>query len=82
MKQTEFLILMHCDMYVDPNLLEKGLYGKPTPSLYSLGTTIESLVKQAQDINNMRLSNFISFSDTYISNLKLCTLQKVKLELL
>ena len=72
MLETEFKALMHCGMYVDANLLEKGIYTCDKPFIYSKNETIESMVERGRQMKDIAESSFIS--DKYFDNLKRCKL--------
>lgn len=72
-----FKILMHCGVYVDSNLLEKGIYSTQKPNLYSKEETIESLIEGGRIMKDMTDTQFIS--ERYFENLKQCQLVNVSL---
>lgn len=74
--ETNFKILVHCGMYVDANLLEKGIYTTSKPYLYSKDETIEGMVKRAEDIHQKMGSWHIS--EKYFESLKQCKLVDVQ----
>lgn len=73
----EFKTLTHLGQFVDPNLLEKGIYLKTIPQLYSLDTTIESLIDRAKNIRDM---TGIIISENYFQNLQKCELSVVEVK--
>lgn len=73
----EFKTLTHLGQFVEPNLLEEGIYLRQTPQLYSLDTTIEALIERA---NNVRDMTGIIISENYFENLQKCELSLVKLD--
>lgn len=75
MKEYEFNALMHCGMYVNPNLLEKGIYTCPKPHLYMVDETIETLIDNAIKVQDMMGKHHIS--DKYFESLKQCQMVKV-----
>lgn len=77
MNKTTFKILMHCGIYVDGNLLEKGIYSTQTPNLYSIVDTIESLTERGRRVKDMMGTRMIS--ERYFENLKQCQLVEVTL---
>lgn len=77
MKETKFKILMYCGIYVDSNLLDKGIYATQKPYLYSKYDTIESLIKYGENIKDMNGNGFIS--EKYFENLKQCQLVDITL---
>lgn len=79
MKETEFKTLMYCDMYVDVNLLEKGIYGSTKPFIYSKEETIESLDLKAEKIRDSMGVHHVS--DTYFENLKQCQLVPITIQI-
>jgi hypothetical protein len=74
----EFKTLTHLGQFVDTNLLEKGIYTKSTPQLYSIDETIESLVERGKRVKDMSGANFIS--DRYFENLQKCELSVVEVK--
>jgi len=79
MLETEFKALMRCGMYIDANLLEKGIYICEKPFIYSKNETIENMVKQGEQMKDMTEVSFIS--DKYFENLRQCDLVKIFLTL-
>lgn len=79
MKQQRFKVLMYDNIYVDISLLEKGIYESPSPYLYSIDETIESIQERARMINEKM--NMELISKRYFDNFKLCRLEKVNLKL-
>ena len=77
MKETEFKTLMHCGMYVDVNLLGKGIYTTDKPYLYNKYKTVESLIQDAEKIQEMMGSWHIS--EKYFESLKQCELITVNI---
>ena len=78
-KQMErnFKILTYANQYMDANRLHEGLYACSTPFLYSKETTIEKLLKQAEDIRDKM--GVWHINDKYFETLKQCTLLDFKL---
>lgn len=72
MKETQFKVLMHCGIYVNPNLLEDGIYSSYKPFIYEKDTTIETLIEDARIAKDMTGASFIS--EKYFENLKQCQL--------
>ena len=70
MNETKFKTLMYLGMYVDVNLLEKGIYSCQTPYLYNMDETIETMIAKAENVKNY-------FSDSYFENLKQCKMVQV-----
>jgi len=70
MKETRFKTLMHCGMYVDANLLEKGIYSCSKPYLYNMDETIETMIAKAEKVQDMMGKHHIS--DKYFESLKQC----------
>lgn len=70
-----FKALMFGDIYVDPNLLGKGIYEANIPKLYSNIETIESLIDSIKS-NCMYISDE-NFVLVYVENLKQCKLVDV-----
>ena len=77
MKNTKFKALVHCDLWVDANLLEKGIYSSPKPFIYSSDTTIESLISNARTIKTMTGDLFLS--ESYFDNLSNCKLVDIEI---
>lgn len=76
MEQT-FKILKYGRIFVDPNMLYKGIYESKTPALYPIELTIEKLTQQYNDMSKLHGLDFDV--STVIENLSKCTLQEVKL---
>lgn len=77
--EKEFKVLTHCGVYVDSNLLAKGIYTTSVPNIYGKNETIENLVERALLMKDMTGTTFIPQS--YLDNLKLCKLTDVVLEI-
>lgn len=77
--ESEFKVLTHCGVYVDSNLLGKGIYITSKPNLYSKSETIEKLVERALYMKDINGNEFITQS--YLDNLKKCKLTDVLLEI-
>lgn len=75
MIETEFKALMHRGMFVDTNLLAKGIYTCDKPFIYSKNETIESMVERGKQMKDMTGESFIS--DKYFENLQQCELVKI-----
>lgn len=75
-----FKTLTYLGQFVDTNLLEKGIYIKDKPSIYSIDTTIESLVEMGKRMKDMNGIQFIS--DRYFENLKQCELSEIEVTLI
>ena len=75
MLETEFKALMHCGMFVDANLLEKGIYTCDKPFIYAKDETIESMLERGNQMKNMIGAGFIS--DKYFESLQQCELVKI-----
>ena len=75
MLETEFRALMHCGMYVDENLLEKGNYSCDKPFIYSKNETIKNMIERGKQMKDITGSMFIM--DKYLDNLKQCELVKI-----
>jgi hypothetical protein len=74
MLETEFKALMHCGMYVDANLLQKGVYTCDKPFIYSKDETIESMVERGKQMKGAAGASFIG--DKYFESLQQCELVK------
>jgi len=75
MLETEFKALMHCGMYVDANLLQKGIYTCDKPFIYSKDETIESMIERGKQMKDMTGASFIG--DKYFESLQQCELVKI-----
>jgi len=75
MLETEFKALMYCGMYVNANLLEKGIYTCVKPFIYSKDETIESMIDRVNQMKDMTGASFIS--DKYFESLQQCELVKI-----
>lgn len=75
--QTNFKILTYANQYINANKLHEGLYSCYIPFLYDEDTTIEKLVKQAENIQDTMGAWHIN--DKYFEMLKQCTLLDFKL---
>ena len=73
--ETKFKALMHCGMYVDANLLQKGIYTCEKPFIYSKDETIESMIERGKQMKDMPGSIFIG--DKYFESLQQCELMKI-----
>ena len=73
-KTKEFLALMHGGIFIDPNMLRKGLYEKDVPVLYREDTSINHLVQLAEnlELQGLKIGN-------YIDNVRKCQLVPVSL---
>ena len=70
--QTEFRVLMHSGIYVDANLLEKGIYAAIVPHLYRKEETIATMILKAKQVQEYSGITFIT--EKYFENLKQCKL--------
>jgi len=75
MKETKFKALTYVNQYMDANRLHEGLYACSIPFLYGKETTIEKLLKQAEDIRDKM--GVWHITDKYFEMLKQCTLTEV-----
>jgi hypothetical protein len=75
MLETEFKALMHCGMYVDANLLQKGIYTCDKPFIYSKDETIETMVERGKLMKDMTGASFMG--DKYFESLQQCELVKI-----
>lgn len=71
MKETQFKALTYANQYMDANRLSDGLYASAIPFLYYKGSTIESLVEQAEKVKELTGTEL---PDKYFEYLKMCTL--------
>lgn len=76
MIETKFKVLMHCGIYVDANLLEKGIYETSKPTLYSY-ETIEDLIEKWQEFQKLFGGDFPN--KKVLKSLKQCQLVDVEL---
>ena len=70
-----FKALMHCGVYVDIYMLEKGIYATKKPFLCSKNDTIETLIERVRVMRDMTCSDYAS--DRYFENLSKCELVDV-----
>ena len=75
--ERNFKILTYANQYMDANRLHEGLYACSVPFLYNKETTIEKLLKQAEDIRDKM--GVWHINDKYFEMLKQCTLLDFKL---
>lgn len=68
---------MYLGIYVNVNLLEKGIYMSAIPFLYSEQETIENLIERGEELQKRFGLNYPS--DKYFENLKRCELVTVSL---
>ena len=66
-------------MYVDANLLNKGIYYCDKPFIYSEDETIEGMIERAKQMKGMTGENFIS--DKYLDSLRQCELTEINITL-
>lgn len=78
MKETNFKVLMHCGVYVDANMLVKGIYECTKPFIYDNDETIESMIETAEKLKDLFGSQYI-INERYFENLKQCQLIDVEL---
>lgn len=74
--KNKFKTLMHCGMYVDVNLLNKGIYSASIPYIYSNETTIEFLEANARIMMSM-IPQVIY--ESYFDNLRKCKLVEIEI---
>ena len=77
--EEEFKTLMHCGMYVDANLLGKGIYNCSIPYLYNMGETIETMIAKAEKVQDVMGKHHVS--DKYFESLKQCELVPITINL-
>lgn len=75
MSETEFKALLHCGMYVDATLLQKGVYTCDKPFIYSKDETIESMIERGKQMKDITGASFIT--DKYFESLQQCELVKI-----
>lgn len=72
---TEFKALMHGGMYVDADLLTKGIYPTSLPHIYPKEESIEGIKSRIDQLKDITGKSFIP--DSYFENLKQCELVDV-----
>jgi hypothetical protein len=77
MNETSFKILMAGSIYVDSNMLVKGIYATEKPHLFSKDETLESLAEKGRQVKDMMGTQM--FSESYFENLRQCQLVEVSL---
>lgn len=75
MRGEEFKTLSHCGMYVDVNLLEKGIYTCSKPYIYPKNETIKTIIQRASTMKDLTGEKFIS--ESYLDNLRQCELTSI-----
>ena len=70
--ETNFKVLTYANQYMNANRLHEGLYSCSVPFLYDKETTIDYLLKQAEDIRDKMGVWYIT--DKYFEMLKQCKL--------
>ena len=75
--QTNFKILTYASRYVDVNRLNEGIYETAIPFLYHSETTIDELVKRAENVRYILGDDRIN--GKYFEMLKQCILLDFKL---
>lgn len=75
--ETNFKVLVHCGMYVDVNLLDKGIYTTDKPYLYDKNKTIRSMIQDAEDIQQKM--GVWHISEKYFESLEQCKLVDVQI---
>ncbi len=75
MIETEFKALMHGGVYVDAQLLHKGIYTCNKPCIYSKDETIESMVFRGKQMKDMTGACFIG--GKYLEHLQQCELVSI-----
>ena len=75
--QTNFKVLTFAKRYVDVNRLNEGIYEAVIPFLYDEETTIDLLVKRAENARDIIGKERIN--DKYFEMLKQCILLDFKL---
>lgn len=77
MNQRKFKTLMLYGEFIDPNLLEKGIYYSNKPFLYSESQTIENIIQETRDV--IKATGMTAFTENYFDNLKQCILVDVEI---
>lgn len=77
--KTQFTTLTHAGVYIDRNLLNRGLYSTVTPCVLPEGTTIDDLIQQAKMAKDMTGELFVS--NGYLDNLNKCQISKITITL-
>lgn len=76
--ERNFKVLMFNNIYVDFNLLSKGIYETDKPILYNRITTIDDLVNRSKMLKDKNGKCFIS--DDFFTNLKQCELINIRIK--
>lgn len=76
MKPVKYKALTHAGVFVNEQMLGKGIYASHLPKLYTSTETIEHLIEFADQVRSM--SDGI-VTDAYIENLAKCKLTDVEL---
>lgn len=71
---------MHCGMYVNPDLLNMGIYPTSKPFLYDTDKTIESLIQESRELQKHFDYCNTYFNEKYYDSLKQCELVDVTLD--
>lgn len=79
MKTTKFKVLVHQNIFVDQHSLDDGIYATKTPALLKYDTTIESMLKEYQQIKEMMITYP---TQKQFENLQNCKLMTVELRFL
>ena len=79
MLETEFKALMHCGIFVDANLLGKGIYACEKPFIYFKDETIESMIERGKQMKDMTGALFLN--EKYFEDLKQCELVPISIKI-
>lgn len=77
--ETKFKTLVHNGEYVDPNMLDDGIYVSEKPFLYSKDDTLEKLIKRGRGIGDFIDIYYVS--EDYFKNLEQCQLIGVTIKI-
>ena len=77
MIQLELKVLTHLGLFIDANLLGKGLYTTSKPTIYNSNDTIDGLIERGKQMKDIVGNSFIS--ESYFENLSKCELSKFTL---
>lgn len=78
MIETQFKALMHGGIFVDPNLLHKGIYEAPKPCIYGKYMTMEKLIDE-----HKKVKDFVGglYFEDHFENLQKCELINITINI-
>lgn len=76
MEKLKYKALIHCGVFVDETMLEKGIYTTVTPTLHCFDDTIEDMRNRILDYGK-HINGFLPYKA--IESLNQCELQLVEL---